>query len=134
MQAVALGVFHECGGVVESERIVVKHRRHKTRPVMDHKIRRRVGEQGETECMRFGKAVIGKSEHTIDDIFLHFFWNASFLHTFAQIFAYLFELFSRFLKAHRLAEVFGLVGCKSGNVHRYFQELFLKQRNTHRPL
>src|SRR5262245_47048293 len=84
VKPVSLCVFYERSRGIKSEWIVVEHRGHEACPVMHDEVRGGVGEQSETERVRFGKAVVCECTRVVDDLFLHVRGNASLSHAVAK--------------------------------------------------
>src|SRR5215218_3775039 len=61
MQAMPLRIFYKRRGRVKPERVIIEHRCHKSRAVMNHEVGRCVSKQSKTERVRLGKSVIRKS-------------------------------------------------------------------------
>src|SRR3954465_10134457 len=124
----ALGIFHQCGRMVETHRLIVKYGRRKCREVMAFKISARVGEQRKTGGVRFRKSVERERRNGLDNLILHATHDAVLLHASPEFHFNVAHTRFRTLEAEGATEFLSFAPGESGRHHRDANQLLLEQR------
>ena len=122
-------VFHNCRRSVEAHRLIVNQTRVKLRRTMRFQIGAPIGQNRETNRMRFRKSVKRERRDRMQNFLNHLRRDLIARHRLTQFHAYLVHSLFRTMKAKSTPQFFRFVAGKIRHDHRDLEHLFLKQRH-----
>src|ERR1700722_18567950 len=126
----ALGIFHQSGGLVKPHGLIVEHGSGERGEVMAFQKRAGKSKQRENGGVRFWKSVEGEGRDGLDDGVLSWANDSVFFHAAAQFHFDFFHAFFGAFETEGAAELFGFATGEAGGNHGDAKKLFLKKRDA----
>src|SRR3954466_1418286 len=130
--AVALRVFHQRRGMIETHRLIVQERGIERRRVVRLQIRARIYEQREARGVRFRKSIQRERRNRADNFFGSLIANALLGNTGTQLRLDLLHPVLGAFEPEGPPQLLRLASRKSSRDHRHSQQLLLEQRHAKR--
>ena len=130
LDAVALGILHQLGRRVETHGQGIEQAAVKGCRLMAFQPGGNVDQQGKTGGVRFGKAVLSKALHLIENTLGEFFAVATFEHAVNQLRFKVIESAAFLPGGHSAPKLISLSGTEACGHHGQLDHLFLKNRDA----
>src|SRR5579859_3449274 len=131
-QAVPLGIFDNCCGMIKTHRLIVQQGSSESAEVVAFQIGAGVGEKRETRGMRFRKSIERERSDGLDYFLLNFGSDSVFFHAAAKLYFDVFHARFGAFKTKGATQFLRFASREASGDHGHAQELFLKKRHAQR--